>query len=245
MPKITDELEYIKNDIMERCISELSDYNLTISYTVSELKDHPIKELKKNLLETFLLEKTDRTDNENDFIPTMQLWDKYEDWRLDKYVDNEEVFKTTDITSAKMLGMLMNQIGKYEKDQRKTGRGYKKLKWKGDSSKILIFITKMIIKTDERDKIARQVNRISPSEMVQEYYKWLDREYPEESQRKEKVPEPEFILRLRKNGYETNTGYLHREVVKANGKVKIERTTRERILYVGNVKWLPGINDLR
>lgn len=233
---MSDALNYIKNDIIERCISELYSHGLTMTYKVTEMNGNVTE--TDNLLEIFLLEHSEKTENEMDFITTREIWDKYEDWRTEKYGDNREVYIKTEIRSAKALGMMLQRIGKYEKDQRKSGRGYKKIIWKSESSKVLKFLNKTTVKTEPID---RELNRISTTEMIKEYYKWLDKEYPEDSQRREKVGEKEFVIRVRKNGYITNTGYMNKEVTKQNGKVKIEHTSKERVMYVANLKWLPGV----
>ena len=234
---MSDELTYIKNDIIERCISELYEHGLILTYKVTQIKDE--MHATDKLLETFLVEESERTENEKDFITTREIWDKYEDWRLEKYGDNREVYLTTEIRSAKALGMILQRLGKYEKDQRKNGRGYKKLIWKTESTKVIKFLKQTTVKpTEER----RELNRIATSEMLKKYYKWLETEYPEESQRQEKVGETEFVRRVRKQGYQTNTGYINKEVIKENGKTKIEHIGNERVLYVADVKWLAGVN---
>ena len=101
------------------------------------------------------------------------------------------------------------------------------------------FLKQTTVKPNEE---RRELNRIATSEMLKKYYKWLETEYPEESQRQEKVGETEFVRRVRKQGYQTNTGYINKEVIKENGKTKIEHIGNERVLYVADVKWLAGVN---
>ena len=127
---MSDALNYIKNDIIERCITELYSHGLTMTYKVTEIKEQETE--TDRLLEIFLVEHSEKTENEKDFITTREIWDKYENWRLEKYGDNREVYINTEIRSAKALGMMLQRIGKYEKDQRKSGRGYKKIIWKSE-----------------------------------------------------------------------------------------------------------------
>ena len=102
----------------------------------------------------------------------------------------------------------------------------------------------MVIKTEGVSSPYKELNRISMSEMLKEYHKWLDKNYPYESQRKEKVNQTEFAIRVRKNGYETNTGYINKEMTNAKGKTQLVHIG-PRVQYVANVKWLPGANIIK
>jgi len=225
-------LEYIKNEIIERCIAELYQHGLTLDYTVKEITED--SKARDRLLEAYVIENTERTENEKDFIGTLELWNRYEVWRTDKYGDNREVFISTEIQSAKALGMIMQRLGKYEKGTGKNGRGYKKLKWRTDSSKVKEFLNKFTLRTDDK----REVNRIATHEVLKRYYKWLDESFLEESQRREKVGEIEFAARARKSQYDTNVGYINKEVINSNGKIKLERVGTDQVRYICNIKWL-------
>lgn len=233
--KYTIKMEYIKEDIMERCKAELREHGLVIDYKITREEDY--LNIRDKKLEEFLTEATVRTENERDFISSKKLWDKYEEWNIqyDRAMQN----KIT-ILSAKTFGMTMRKIGKYEKGHRtptygKTERGYIKLKWKTESTKAEDFMKQNTLKTIDK----KEINRLKINEVLMVYYVWLDKEFPEESQRKEKIGQEEFGVRLRKAGYMTNQGYIYKEYTTEKNTIKMERISKKEAIVL-NVMWLPG-----
>lgn len=235
-------LEKVKNDIMDRCIEELGQHGLLLTYTVREETGH--SKVRKEMIERYLVEHTERTENEKDFIKTKGLYEKYEDWLMDRFADKREVYAQCTTNSSKGFGIMVQQLDNYKGNKTVTseGRGYMKLRWKTESTKVSEFMRKFTLKSDKRDKKLTKLNRIPMEEMRCLYWKWLDEEAHRtgESNRKEKIGETELGARLRKSGYSTNVGYINKETTNKRGEYKIVPAKEEREPYVADVKWLAG-----
>lgn len=241
--KLDPELEKVKNDIMDRCIEELGQHGLLLTYTVREETEH--SKLRKEMIERYLIEHTERTENEKDYIKTKEIYNKYEEWLMDRFSDKRNVYFQSTLNSSKGFGIMMQQLESYKENKTVTseGRGYMKLRWKTESTKVGEFMRKFTLKSDRKDKVLTKLNRIPLEEVGRLYWEWLDTEAERTglSARNEKINLTELGVRLRKNGYATNVGYINKESTNKKGEYKIVPAKEDRVAYVADTKWLRGV----
>ena len=88
--------EYIINDIIKRFKDELKDHNYIA--TVITVREETEEEIEiKEILQTFLNEYTEKTENEKDLIGTNDLYEKWEIWTRSKYAGRWVMLNKTNI----------------------------------------------------------------------------------------------------------------------------------------------------
>jgi len=163
MPKLSKELEYIKNDVIRRMRDELLDHDLEITtINIQEITDK--KQEKKYRAERFLNETIKRTENERDIIEIKKLWELYEDWNY----ANEGTPETSMTGGANEMGKYMSML-KYDKKviqvNGRTIRGYKNIRFISQTeSKITEFMERYTERTENKEdnikieKLVRKYN---------------------------------------------------------------------------------------
>ena len=223
--------EYIVKDIIRRFKNELLDNRYIVTgLTVKEQNDEEIT--LQEVIEEYINEYTEKTENERDIIGTTDLYDKWEDWRRTKYNERKEILLTTLIT--------VNTFGKevhkyYERGMcktrdNKTIRGFKSIRYKSEMSKVEEFMKKNTIKTEDT-----LLYRMTMTELLYGYKDWMEGENIGGQEHLNTI--------LRKYGYSTKRCYVKKEVLKANGKKKIENVSKGTEMCVMGLKWLPGAKE--
>ena len=222
--------EYIINDIIKRFKEELKDHNYKATViTVREETDEEIEITE--ILQTFLNEYTEKTENEKDLIGTNDLYEKWEIWTRSKYEGIWWMLNKTNIP-INVFGRQMHSFyerGVQKTRQNKTIRGFKCIKYKSNTSKVGEFMNKFIIQTEDS-----LLDRIPMKEMYYKYLKWGEGE---------KIGPEEFNTQMQKAGtYKTKQAHIKVKIEKENGKTKVESIGRkyDTKLCVMKVKWIPG-----
>ena len=229
--------EYIIKDIIRRFKSELLENRYVVTgLTVKEQSDEEIT--LQEVIEEYINEYTEKTENERDIIGTGDLYDKWEDWRRIKYSGRKEVLETT-LVSLNTFGKEMHKYyerGMCKTRENKTVRGFKCIIYKSEMSKVEEFMKKNTIKTENT-----VLDRMPMIELLYGYKDWLGVSPPSDegqSRRSEKIGGQEHLNTiLRKYGYNTKRCYVKKEIVKDNGKTKIENASKETPMCVMGVKW--------
>jgi len=222
--------EYIKNDIIRRFKDELKDHNyIATVLTVREETDEEIE--LKEIVENFLNEYIEKTENKKDVIGTNELFEKWENWTREKYAGKWDMLNKTGIGVTHFGRELHKKYdrGVQKTRQNKTIRGFQCIKYKSNTSKVGEFMNKFIIQTE--DSI---LDRIPMKEMYYKYLKWGEGE---------KIGPEEFNTQMQKTGeYKTKQARLKVKIEKENGKTKVESIGRkyDTKLCVMKVKWIPG-----
>ena len=224
--------EYIINDIIRRFKDELKEQNyIATALAVREQTDTEIE--LEEIVNEYLNEYTEKTESVKDIIGTNDLFEKWEVWTRVKYEDKQEMLKKLKNIGINYFGREVHKF--YERGMKKTKdnktvRGFIKVRYKSETSKINEFMKKFTIKTE--DKV---LDRIKINEILYLYLDWGEGE---------RIGPDVLNTRLQKYGYKTKRAYIKEKCEKLNGKTKIENKGTETHMCVMGVKWIPGAKEM-
>ena len=222
--------EYIVQDIIRRFKEELKVNNYVVKVlNVKEQNDEEVE--LTEILQEYLEEYTEKTENEKDILGSTDLYEKWQIWSREKYKGRYAILNTTNI-SIQLFGKNLGNFyerGVEKTRQNKTIRGFKYIRYKSTTSKVGEFMKKFIMQTEDG-----VLDRIPIKEIYYTYLKWGEGS---------KMGPETFNTHMQKAGtYKTKQACLKQEVTKLNGKQKIEKKGGKynTQLCVMKVKWIPG-----
>lgn len=201
---------------------------LRITYIKFDVENEEEYE-KREKVKEFLEERTERTENEKDIIVTNDLWTKYDDWNRDPKNNGGP---STMVESATGMGMYIGQLNYNKfigKLNGKTVRGYTKIRYKSETSKVNEFLSKFTIKTESGD------DRIAIMNLLMVYREWVRGD-----ERGKKIGETEFKNSANKYGYKMKAAVEKPYYINSTTGKRKKRTNQIITHCFTKLKWLPG-----
>ena len=212
MVKLSESQEYIKRDLIYRLRQEAREHGMEVKLIVIEAEEEE-KHTKREKVKEYMEENTERTENKKDIISVKEIWEQYDDWNrirggVETYID-----------TTREMGVYLSQL-EYEKEimkrDSKVIRGYKNIKFKGESTSVKEFLKKYTTEDEEK--------RISIMNLLRVYN--VNRRERGEG---EKISTTEFTNKARKHGYKMKAAVEKPTVISiVTGKTKRRNGTTRK-----------------
>jgi hypothetical protein len=212
--------EEMKSELIRRWREEAREIGMEIKFIKME-DEVEEKVTKRGKVEAYLKENTERTENEKEMIEIKDLWNKYDDWN--RVAGGVETY----IDTTNEMGVYLGQLGYEKMVYKKNGkvvRGYKKIKYKSETSCVNDFLKEYTIRTEEGE------DRIQLGKLTKVYNVWR------RTTGSEKISPTEFNNRAKKYGYKMKAAMEKpKEVQIRTGKTVKRNGTIEHCLM--RLKW--------